>query len=119
MGSSGAWNARGGLVDRGASKIADPHADRSHWWARAVRMNDIRYEDALAATQRTANDALNSLSQAVQTLRDEAQRTTDRVTDRTSGLIRHDPLKAVLIAAATGAALMALAGWLGRSHHNR
>jgi len=75
--------------------------------------------DALAATQRTANDALNSLSQAVQTLRDEAQRTTDRVTDRTSGLIRHDPLKAVLIAAATGAALMALAGWLGRSHHNR
>jgi ElaB/YqjD/DUF883 family membrane-anchored ribosome-binding protein len=75
--------------------------------------------DALAATQRTANEALNSLAQAVQTLRDEAQRTADRVTDRTSGLIRHDPLKAVLIAAATGAALMALAGWLGRSHHSR
>ena len=75
--------------------------------------------DALAATQRSANEALNSLSQAVQTLRDEAQRTTDRVTDRTSGMIRHDPLKAVLIAAATGAALMALAGWLGRSHHGR
>ena len=71
--------------------------------------------DALAATQRTADEAMNSLTQAVQKLRDDA----GRVTDRTSDMIRHDPLKAVLIAAATGAAVMVMAGWLSRSRNGR
>jgi ElaB/YqjD/DUF883 family membrane-anchored ribosome-binding protein len=39
-----------------------------------------------------------------------------RVTDTAMGYIRHEPVKSVLIAAATGAALVALIGIMTRSH---
>jgi ElaB/YqjD/DUF883 family membrane-anchored ribosome-binding protein len=51
-------------------------------------------------------------------IRDVSQNLQDRalrVSDNTVGYIRDEPVKSVLIAAATGAALVALVGLLSRS----
>ena len=102
---------------------------------------------AIRSTQRVTNNALDGLSAGVQDARSHvspilnraseqaaalAQRGIDAVrtssqqvrekavqaTDATAGYIRNDPIKAVLIAAATGAALMALVGLLSRSRRD-
>jgi len=102
---------------------------------------------AIRSTQRATNNALDGLSATVQDARSHvspmlnraseqaaalAQRGIDAVrtssqqvrekavqaTDVTAGYIRNDPIKAVLIAAATGAALMALVGLLSRSRRD-
>jgi ElaB/YqjD/DUF883 family membrane-anchored ribosome-binding protein len=94
-------------------------------------------DDAIASTQRTTQEALSSLSDRVNDVRDQAapvmnrvaakaeelaRRSADAVRDRgqqfreqayraqdmTVGYIKDEPLKSILIAAATGAALMAL-----------
>jgi len=99
---------------------------------------------AIKSTQRVANDALDSLSGSVHDVRDRAapalqrsseqlaalaQRGVDvvrdsshqlkdkalRASDTTVGYIKDEPVKSMLIAAATGAALMALIGLLSRS----
>ena len=105
-------------------------------------------DNAIRSTQRVANDALDSLAGSAQDLRNEvapritraadqasamAQRGVNAVRDSSQQLrekaqrasdstvmyIKDEPLKAMLIAAATGAALMALVGMLNRSrnHH--
>ncbi len=90
-------------------------------------------ENAIQSTQHLANSALDGLSNSVHDLRDQANKTTEQATammhrgvdavrdtslqlrdraqrasDGTVSYIQHEPVKAVLIAAATGAALMAL-----------
>ena len=101
-------------------------------------------DNAIRSSQRVANDAINSLAGSAQDLRNEvaplinragdqasalAQRgvnavrdssqhlrdTAQRATDGTVMYIKDEPLKSMLIAAATGAALMALVGMLSRS----
>lgn len=101
-------------------------------------------DNAIKATQRLANGGLDGLAGSVQdarhqvapllnraseqagalaqrsvsALRDGAQGLRDRATratDTTVMYIKDEPLKAMLIAAATGAALMALVGMLSRS----
>ncbi len=101
-------------------------------------------DNAIKSTQRFANDTLNSLSDKVQDVRDQAapvlnrvaekaetlaRRGLDavkdgsqqirekavRVSDSTVGYIKDEPVKAILIAAATGAALMALISLMTRS----
>ena len=101
-------------------------------------------DSAIKSTQRFANDTLNSLSEKVQDVRDQAapvlnrvaekaetlaRRGLDavkdssqqirekavRVSDSTVGYIKDEPVKAILIAAATGAALMALISLMTRS----
>ena len=101
-------------------------------------------DSAIKSTQRAANAALDSLSNTVQDVRDQAAPAYDRLkgqtqdlanrgmealrdttrqvrdtatkaSDQTLGYIKDEPLKAVLIAAATGAALMALISLMGRS----
>lgn len=103
-------------------------------------------EDAIHSTQRVTNEALDSLSGTVQGLREQAVPLLDRVTEQAStlaqrgvdavrdgkdqlreqahrasdgtvGYIQHEPLKAMLMAAATGAALMALLSLLNRPRH--
>lgn len=105
-------------------------------------------ESGIRSTQRVTNEALDSMSDKVQNLRDHAAPLLSRVSsqaetlarqgleavrdstqqireraiqasDNTRGYIRDEPLKSMLIAAATGAALMALLGLLGRSSRNR
>ena len=52
-------------------------------------------------------------------VRDTSQQVRERavrVSDGTVGYIRDEPVKSVLIAAATGAVLMALVGLMGRSN---
>ena len=101
-------------------------------------------DSAIKSTQRFANDTLNSLSEKVQDVRDQAAPVLNRVaekaetlarrgldavkdgsqqirekavraSDSTVGYIRDEPVKAILIAAATGAALMALISLMTRS----
>jgi ElaB/YqjD/DUF883 family membrane-anchored ribosome-binding protein len=94
-------------------------------------------DQAIKSTQQVATEALETLTDALQTLRHQAlpvaERTQAQVSaiahrgldsvreashqlrlkaehasDNTVAYIKHDPVKSVLIAAATGAALMAL-----------
>ncbi len=105
-------------------------------------------EEAVKATQRLASEALDSLSDSVQSLRDQAapllhrasddahtltQRSLDALrdsvrelrhqarhaSDNTADYIKHEPLKAILFAAATGAALAALIGLATRASGRR
>jgi len=103
-------------------------------------------DHAIKSTQRAANGALDSLASGVQDVRNQAapalNRATEqasamahrgldnvreasqhlrdkavRVTDTTVGYVREEPVKAMLIAAATGAALMGLLSLLSHSRH--
>lgn len=105
-------------------------------------------DEAIQASQQAATDALKTLANAMQDLRHQAIPAMDRASDRVSSMarhsldsaretthqlklkaerasdntvsyIRHEPVKSVLIAAATGAALMALVSLVARSrsHH--
>ena len=90
-------------------------------------------DHAIKSTQRVANDALDGLAGTVEDMRQQAtalaQRGMDsvrdtsqqlrdrarRASDSTVNYIKDEPLKAILIAAATGAALMALVSLMSRS----
>ena len=101
-------------------------------------------DDAIKATQRVANDALNGLSDSVESahaqgapklvrmaeqaesligrsaevMRDSTQQLRDRAVraqDVTVGYIKDEPIKSVLVAAAAGAVLMALVTLASRS----
>ena len=81
---------------------------------------------ALESTQRAANKARDSLGRAVdqgvERVREASHQVREsaaRASEGTANYIRHDPVKSVLIAAATGAALMALFSLLTRPHGNR
>ena len=104
-------------------------------------------ESAIRSTQRVANDALDNLSNSVEGVRAKAMPTITRVAgeaeqlarrgidavrdssvqlrdqavrvqDKTVGYIKDEPVKAMLIAAAAGAGLMALVALLGRSNNS-
>jgi ElaB/YqjD/DUF883 family membrane-anchored ribosome-binding protein len=113
-----------------APNIADQAADTAN--------------SAIRSTQSVANKALDRLSDTVESARDHAAPLINRLSDQaesaarrgvdalrdtsaqlrekalraqdtTVGYIKDEPVKAMLIAAATGAALMALVGLLSRS----
>ena len=100
-------------------------------------------DSLIKSTQRTANEALNTLSDKVQDAKDQAAPVINRVaakaedlarrsadmaresaaqmkdralrySDATVGYIKDEPVKSILIAAAAGAALMALVSLLSR-----
>ena len=93
-----------------------------------------RSDAAIQAGTEAAQHVLDELSQSARQLQADAghlsQRGLDALRDstrqarlqahrageRTVGYIQDEPLKAMLIAAAAGAALMALLGLAGRSH---
>ncbi len=101
-------------------------------------------DHAIRSTQKAANGALDSLSGTVHDLREQASPMLNRATEQVSALaqrgvntvrdtsqqlrdkalrasdstvsyIKEEPVKAMLIAAATGAALMALVSLMGRA----
>lgn len=105
-------------------------------------------ESAIRSTRRVANEALDSLSDSVEGVRAKAMPVISRVAgeaeelarrgitavrdgsaqlrdqavragDKTVGYIKDEPVKAMLIAAAAGAALMALVALLGRSNNGQ
>lgn len=105
-------------------------------------------DQALSATRQAANGALDGLGDAAHQLRDDTMPVIDRFSDHAQALarqgmdamreqslhlqararrgsddtlhyIRDEPVKSVLIAAATGAVLMALAGLMMRTPRGR
>jgi ElaB/YqjD/DUF883 family membrane-anchored ribosome-binding protein len=68
-------------------------------------------EHAIKSTRRLANEALDNVRDGSRQLLHKAQHASDHTADA----IRDDPLKAILIAAATGAALMALVSLVNHS----
>lgn len=104
----------------------------------------LKADHAIRATQQVANDTLNGLSDSLVTahqtvapllnrtsehvsalaqrgmsaVRDTSKQIRDKAayaSDATAGYIKNDPIKSVLIAAAAGAALMALVSLISRS----
>jgi ElaB/YqjD/DUF883 family membrane-anchored ribosome-binding protein len=104
-------------------------------------------DQAIKSTQRAANGAFDSLADTVHDLRDQAaplinlateqasamahrgldsvrgatqqiRDTARQASDGTVNYIRDEPVKAMLIAAATGATLMALVSLMTRSSHH-
>jgi ElaB/YqjD/DUF883 family membrane-anchored ribosome-binding protein len=102
-------------------------------------------DHAIKATQRVANHALDGLADGVESVRKDASPMLSRATERAAALaqrgadavrdgsrqladtaqrasegtvnyVRGEPVKALLIAAAAGAALMALVSLVTRSH---
>lgn len=61
------------------------------------------------STQRLANQAVDGVSHALQATGQQVRDGTHLASDNTLAYIRAQPVKSILIAAATGAALVALA----------
>lgn len=105
-------------------------------------------QDAIKSTQGLVSDALNDLTDRAENLRNDAKPVIDRVgrqasamaqrgadairdrsqqlrdsarqaSDRAADYIRDEPVRSVLMAAATGAALMGLVALLARSSDRR
>ena len=72
-------------------------------------------DKALEATRRTASSAIDSVSDKVHAVRDRASPALDRLTAPLDSVVARThaaPIQSLLIAAAAGAALMALASML-------
>lgn len=72
--------------------------------------------------ERWSSQAETALHRSVDALRDTTNQLREqalKVSDVTAGRVRDEPLKAVLIAAAAGAALMAVIGLISRSRRDR
>ena len=103
-------------------------------------------DHAIRSTQQVANNTLDGMAEGVQDLRHQATPLLNRAAEQANALaqrgaeavretsqqlrdkaqqasdstvtyIRDEPVKSMLIAAATGAALMGLLGLMSRSHH--
>lgn len=76
-------------------------------------------DHAIESTRRVAGDwaqqGVAGVREATHDLQDKAR----QASASTVHYIQHDPLKAMLMAAATGAVLMALVGLMSRSSHPR
>lgn len=79
--------------------------------------HDLR-EGAVPLVNRVSEQATAVVQRSADALRDGSRQMRDgarQASDATVGYIRDEPVKAMLIAAATGAALMALVSLMGRS----
>lgn len=70
-------------------------------------------DQALKATQHLANSAIDSVRDTSHQLRVKA----GHASESTVNYIKHEPVKSILIAAATGAVLMALISLFSSSRH--
>ena len=72
---------------------------------------------ATTATDHAATQAMDTAKRGVAAVRSGSRQVLDQAhhaSDTTVSYIRHEPVKSMLIAAATGAALMALVGLMTR-----
>lgn len=75
-------------------------------------------DSAIQSARRKTNDALDGLSSTMQNVKDQASATLERLRpglDSVTSYAKDEPTKALLIAAATGAALVGLIALMGRS----
>lgn len=87
--------------------------------ADAVQEGSERITPALV---KAAEEAESLVRRSAEALREQTAHLRERAasaTDSTAAYIRDEPLKSVLIAAAAGAALMAVASLIARSHESR
>jgi ElaB/YqjD/DUF883 family membrane-anchored ribosome-binding protein len=83
----------------------------------AVSMQGVRHQ-AAPLLDRASDEAEAVVKRGADALRDTAKQlrhTARRASETTVNYVRHEPVKAMLIAAATGAALMALISLMNRS----
>ncbi len=83
----------------------------------AVKVQDVR-DQATPLLNRASEQASALAQRGLDAVRDSSQQLRDkavRASDTTVQYIKDEPVKAMLIAAATGAALMALVSLMGRS----
>lgn len=71
------------------------------------------------STQRLANQAVEGVSHSLQAAGRQVRDGAHLASDKTISYIREEPVKSMLIAAATGAALVALARLAARPHNPR
>jgi ElaB/YqjD/DUF883 family membrane-anchored ribosome-binding protein len=79
-------------------------------------------DSAIHSTQYATNKAFDKLSGGVESLRGRAGPLMEKVSTKADAgkhYIEAQPMKSLLIAAATGAALAALLSWMGRSRGSR
>ena len=118
-------DAPNGLVDQ-AARSAD-HAIKSTQRVAnealdglAVSVQDVHHRAAPMLSR--ASEQANALAQrGMDALRDGSHQVRERAvhaSDTTVAYIKDEPIKSMLIAAATGAALMALVGLMSRSRGN-
>jgi ElaB/YqjD/DUF883 family membrane-anchored ribosome-binding protein len=89
-------------VDRAMDKLADTAASVP-----------LAVERAAERATEVARQGTQKLQQGTQQVKAQF----NQVTDSAIAYVKDEPVRALLIAAAAGAALMALAGLLGRSRH--
>jgi ElaB/YqjD/DUF883 family membrane-anchored ribosome-binding protein len=91
--------------------MSNTKANTHNLMERAVESADT----AIQTTQRFANHALEGVAESLHTAGKQVRDNASMVSDKTITYIRDEPVKSMLIAAATGAALVALARVVGRS----
>ena len=74
---------------------------------------------AVQTTQRLATQAVDGVANTVQTVRQQVRDGANLASDKTVAYIREAPVKSVLIAAVTGAALLAVAHVVMRPNSTR
>jgi ElaB/YqjD/DUF883 family membrane-anchored ribosome-binding protein len=87
---------------------------------KAVQSAEVALENTQRAASNVLDSAAHALDQGVERAREAShhlRESAQRASQGTSEAISHDPVKSVLIAAATGAALMALVTLLTRPHN--
>lgn len=102
-------------VIRSTQRVANETLDNL-----AVRVQDIRHE-ASPFLNRASGQASALAQRGADAVRDTSQQLREKAhhaSDSTVAYIRDEPVKAMLIAAATGAALMALINLVSRSRHH-
>lgn len=89
----------------------NPTTDASNsLMAHAVQSAD----EAVQSTQRLANQAVNGVTNSFQSAGKQVRDSAHLASDKTVAYIREEPVKSMLIAAATGAALAVLASLAAR-----
>lgn len=76
-------------------------------------------DHAVKSSKRVASDMINGLTTSMRDTSQHLQDSALRASHNTVKFIKDEPVKSILIAAATGAALMALVGLMSRSNHPR
>jgi ElaB/YqjD/DUF883 family membrane-anchored ribosome-binding protein len=110
------------LADRAAASAHNAiHSTQTAANAMLDRLDgqvDSAHDRAVPLLNRLTSQAETTARRGVEAMRDTSTQIRERAlkaSDSTAGYIKDEPLKAMLIAAAAGAALMALLGLIGRS----
>ena len=120
-------------LGEGGSSLADNAADSANSAIRSTqnvanaafdrlseKVDSVR-DQAAPLINRLSSQAENAARRGVEAVRDTSAQLRDKAqqaSDSTVSYIKDEPVKAMLIAAATGAALMALISLIGRSRHD-